>query len=112
MINVAINGLGRIGKSILKILFNEKNINIVFVNDLNPSIQNLCYLVNYDSIYGNLNDPLIPVGNSLIKYKNQTLKYSNKKNIKNLNLKNVDVLIDSTGKSLNNSDITFLKKKN
>tara|TARA_B100001093_G_scaffold212845_1_gene204239 strand:- start:63 stop:1094 length:1032 start_codon:yes stop_codon:yes gene_type:complete len=111
MINVAINGLGRIGKSILKILFNEKNINIVFVNDLNPSIQNLCYLVNYDSIYGNLNDPLIPVGNSLIKYKNQTLKYSNKKNIKNLNLKNVDVLIDSTGKSLNNSDITFLKKK-
>ena len=66
MINVAINGLGRIGKSILKILFNEKNINIVFVNDLNPSIQNLCYLVNYDSIYGNLNDPLIPVGNSLI----------------------------------------------
>ena len=50
MINVAINGLGRIGKSILKLLFNEKNVNIVFVNDLNPSIHNLCYLFNYDTI--------------------------------------------------------------
>ena len=51
--NIAINGLGRIGKSVLKLLIENNNINIALINDLNPSIDNLCYLMNYDSVYEN-----------------------------------------------------------
>ena len=47
--NVAINGFGRIIKAVLLNLLNEKYINISLVNDLNPNIDNVCYLINYDS---------------------------------------------------------------
>ncbi len=51
-INIAINGFGRIGRSIFKIINDFKFINIKFINDINPSLDNLIYLLKYDSTYG------------------------------------------------------------
>lgn len=50
MVRVAINGLGRIGRAVLKIALQEK-IDIVAINDL-TSPENLAYLLTYDSTYG------------------------------------------------------------
>lgn len=47
---VAINGFGRIGRSVLKIALN-KGVDIVAVNDLNTPEQ-LAYILKYDSVYG------------------------------------------------------------
>ncbi|MDC2993763.1 aldehyde dehydrogenase [bacterium] len=55
-ISVGINGLGRIGRQVLKICSKNPDINIVGVNELNPDIDNWCYTLNFDSIYGKLND--------------------------------------------------------
>jgi len=50
-IKVAINGLGRIGRTFFKEAIKRPEINIVAVNDLgNP--QNLVYLMKYDTAYG------------------------------------------------------------
>ncbi|MCC6264152.1 MAG: type I glyceraldehyde-3-phosphate dehydrogenase [Bryobacterales bacterium] len=49
--NVAINGLGRIGRAAMKQILDESELNLVGVNDLIPAA-NLAYLLNYDTVYG------------------------------------------------------------
>ena len=74
--NVAINGFGRIGKAVLLSLLNEKYINISLVNDLNPNIDNVCYLINYDSTYGKLSEKAVKIKENLFKIKNKEIKYT------------------------------------
>ncbi|MFO7788944.1 MAG: glyceraldehyde 3-phosphate dehydrogenase NAD-binding domain-containing protein, partial [Bacteroidales bacterium] len=50
-INVAINGFGRIGRSVFKIAMQRNNINIVGVNDLTDT-KTLAHLLKYDSTLG------------------------------------------------------------
>jgi glyceraldehyde 3-phosphate dehydrogenase len=51
MINIAINGFGRIGRQAFKIALTNKNIKIVAINDL-TSTQVLAHLLKYDTVYG------------------------------------------------------------
>lgn len=51
MANIAINGLGRIGRAVFKIALDTPELNIVAVNDL-VSADNLAYLLKYDTVYG------------------------------------------------------------
>jgi glyceraldehyde 3-phosphate dehydrogenase len=52
-IKVGINGFGRIGRNVERASFNDKNIEIVAVNDLTDP-KTLAHLLKYDSILGNL----------------------------------------------------------
>ena len=51
MANIAINGLGRIGRAALKIILETPQVELVAVNDLVPT-GNLVYMLKYDSAYG------------------------------------------------------------
>ena len=51
MINIAINGFGRIGRLVLKAAINDKEINIVAINDLTDT-RTLAHLLRYDSVHG------------------------------------------------------------
>ena len=48
---VAINGLGRIGRAILKLVTDEQSLELVAVNDL-VDAENLAYLLRFDTVYG------------------------------------------------------------
>jgi glyceraldehyde 3-phosphate dehydrogenase len=48
---VAINGLGRIGRAILKLVIDQPELELVAVNDL-ADIENLAYLLRFDTVYG------------------------------------------------------------
>ena len=48
---VAINGLGRIGRAILKLVMDEPSLELVAVNDL-VEAENLAYLLRFDTVYG------------------------------------------------------------
>ena len=48
---VAINGLGRIGRAVLKLVTDEPTLELVAVNDL-ADIENLSYLLRFDTVYG------------------------------------------------------------
>ncbi len=50
-IKVAINGFGRIGRAVFRLAKNRPEIEIVAINDLG-SVENLAYLLKYDSAYG------------------------------------------------------------
>ncbi|MCE3275106.1 MAG: Glyceraldehyde-3-phosphate dehydrogenase (phosphorylating), partial [Propionibacteriaceae bacterium] len=51
MPNVAINGLGRIGRAALKILLDTDGLDLIAVNDI-AEVDNLAYLLKYDTVYG------------------------------------------------------------
>ena len=51
MTNVAINGLGRIGRATLKIVMDTPDLNLVAANDIGAS-DSVEYLLRYDTVYG------------------------------------------------------------
>jgi glyceraldehyde 3-phosphate dehydrogenase len=54
---VAINGLGRIGRAILKLATDEAALELAAVNDL-ADIENLAYLLRFDTVYGRYPKPV------------------------------------------------------
>ena len=54
---VAINGLGRIGRAILKGATDEPALEVVAVNDL-ADVENLAYLLRFDTVYGRYSNPV------------------------------------------------------
>lgn len=51
---VGINGFGRIGRTIFKILLEKKCFDVVVINDINPDNNNIAYQLKYDSLHGTL----------------------------------------------------------
>src|SRR5688572_1164330 len=50
--NLAINGFGRIGRQVLRIIHERKlDVNIVAINDLAPTAT-MAHLLKYDSVHG------------------------------------------------------------
>ena len=96
MVRIAVNGLGRIGRSFLKIAL-DKKLDIVAVNDLGD-INSLVYLIKYDSVYGNYENK-VEAGKDFIKINNKKIKVFSEKDPENLPWKelDVDIVIESTG---------------
>lgn len=55
MAKVAINGMGRIGRATLKIALETPELDVVGVNDI-ADIENIAYLLKYDTVYGKYGD--------------------------------------------------------
>jgi glyceraldehyde 3-phosphate dehydrogenase len=51
MLNIAINGLGRIGRATLKIVLEKPELHLAAVNDV-LTAENLAYLLKFDTVYG------------------------------------------------------------
>lgn len=97
-IKVAINGFGRIGRCAFKIALERKDeIEIVAVNDL-AEIDNLIYLLKYDSVYGRYNRVVKLADGHLVVDGQKVNVYKEKEPLK-LPWKKlgVDVVIESTG---------------
>ncbi|AQX31379.1 type I glyceraldehyde-3-phosphate dehydrogenase [Bartonella schoenbuchensis] len=65
-IRVAINGFGRIGRSILRAIVESgrKDIEVVAINDLG-SVETNAHLLRYDSVHGRFGAPVKVVGDTL-----------------------------------------------
>jgi glyceraldehyde 3-phosphate dehydrogenase len=64
-VRVAINGFGRIGRSVFRLASESKTVEIVAVNDLVPA-ENLAYLLQYDTIHGKFQQNVRAEGNYLV----------------------------------------------
>jgi glyceraldehyde 3-phosphate dehydrogenase len=62
---VAINGLGRIGRAILKALIKDPAFELVAVNDL-VAVDNLEYLLRFDTVYGRYQQTVAVAGGDLV----------------------------------------------
>jgi glyceraldehyde 3-phosphate dehydrogenase len=96
--NILLNGVGRIGKSILRILQNENDLKVVAINEINPCIENLAYSINYDSTYGRLDDKFC-VEENYIKNLQSSIQIINQENIFDIDFLslNIDIVIDASG---------------
>jgi len=94
---VAINGLGRIGRAFLKVASGANDLQIVAVNDLGE-INNLAYLLKYDSAYGRFDQKVEVKGDELI-VAGQAIKVLNEKDPTRLpwGELGVEVVVESTG---------------
>jgi glyceraldehyde 3-phosphate dehydrogenase len=57
MTNVAINGLGRIGRATLEIVMDTPDLHLVAANDIGTS-ESVEYLLRYDTVYGRYDRPI------------------------------------------------------
>lgn len=48
---IAINGFGRIGRNFFRLAFSHPDLDFIAINDLG-SLENLAYLLKYDTVYG------------------------------------------------------------
>ena len=106
-IRVLLNGVGRIGKAILKILLENKDFEITTINEANPYLENIVYSINHDSTYGNISDKFKVLENSFIANSNRKIKILNHTNISEIDFSNIDIVIDSSGVK---EDIALLNK--
>lgn len=95
-IRVGINGFGRIGRAFAR-LSHGRDIEIVAVNDLG-SLENLAYLLKYDTVYGRAPFPVEARAGSLF-IDGKEVKFLSEKEPSALPWKdlNVDVVVESTG---------------
>jgi glyceraldehyde 3-phosphate dehydrogenase len=64
-IRVAINGLGRIGRAVAKLVLEQPTLELVAVNDL-VEVENLAYLLRFDSVYGRYDESVGIDGGDLV----------------------------------------------
>lgn len=64
MTKVAINGMGRIGRAVFKLVIDTPELELAAVNDLVPP-ENLAYLLKYDTVYGRYEKKIACDRNSL-----------------------------------------------
>jgi glyceraldehyde 3-phosphate dehydrogenase len=99
-IKVGINGMGRIGRMILRTIIenNNKNIEIKHINNRTNS-ESCSTLLKYDSIHGKFNAELDFGDNCLIINKNK-ISFSQETDLNNINWKkfDVDYVFECTGK--------------
>lgn len=97
MIKVAINGFGRIGRTFFRLAYGNPNFEVVAVNDLGD-INNLAYLLEYDSVYGRSPFTVAVKDGSLL-VQNKTVAFTQEKEPNNLpwGQMGVDIVIESTG---------------
>ena len=105
--NILINGIGRIGKSLLRILNNNTHLKVTTINELNTNIDNIVYSINFDSTYGRFDDQFKNIGDNYIQNNRSKIKIINHYSLENINLDNIDIIIDASGAKV---DIKSLKK--
>ncbi len=94
---LAINGFGRIGRSVFKVAFERKNVEIVAINDITDA-KTLAHLLKYDSNYGVYQHEVSARDDAII-VDGREIKVLAVREPKNLPWKEmgVDVAIESTG---------------
>ena len=95
--NVAINGFGRIGRSVFRILNSQKNIDVVAINDIADN-EAMAYLLKYDTVMGPFKDS-VEINGDILKTSYNEIKMLAEREPSHLpwNEMEVDVVIESTG---------------
>ncbi|HCO74364.1 MULTISPECIES: type I glyceraldehyde-3-phosphate dehydrogenase [Clostridium] len=99
MVKVGINGFGRIGRNVFKVLVDKygNDIEVVAINDLTDP-ETLAHLLKYDTLYGKFNGTVEATENSII-VNEKEIRIFAERDPKNIpwGLQGADIVIESTG---------------
>jgi glyceraldehyde 3-phosphate dehydrogenase len=94
---IGINGFGRIGRIAFRVAMENKDVEVVGVNDL-LEVEHLAYLLKYDSVHGKFNGTVeVKDGNLLVNGK--TIRVTAERNPEDLkwDAVNAEIVLDCTG---------------
>ena len=96
-IRIAINGFGRIGRTVFRLVEKQASIEVVAINDL-ADARTLSHLLKYDSIHGVLSGDISHTDNAIV-VNDKIIPLFNVSNPKDCNWRayNVDFVIEATG---------------
>jgi len=100
---IAINGFGRIGRNLFRLLLNHPSIEVVAINDIADN-KTMAHLIKYDSIHGVLPFDVSFDDQSII-VDGKPYLFFHEREITNLKWSNIDFVIESTGKYSTFKDI-------
>lgn len=105
MANVAINGLGRIGRAALKIILETPGLNLVAANDV-ATAENLAYLLRFDTVYGRYEKP-VKVGDGQLIIGDHSVRLLSEKDPTQLPWKElaVEYVFECTGRFTRREDL-------
>ena len=94
---VAINGFGRIGRSVFRILDQNKDIEVIAINDLSNQ-ESLAYLLKYDTIMGRFSGN-VNIEMDILHTDNESVQMLSERDPAKLPWEdlNIDIVIESTG---------------
>ncbi|WP_273508847.1 type I glyceraldehyde-3-phosphate dehydrogenase [Planktotalea frisia] len=93
---IALNGFGRIGRSILRILRSENlPFELVLVNDIQP-LDVCAYLFEYDSVFGRYNG-VVEHFNGALELDGDRIAFQHTDDLSKLDLSDIDVVLECTG---------------
>lgn len=100
---IAINGFGRIGRNLFRLLLNHPTIEVVAINDIADN-KTMAHLIKYDSIHGVLPYAVSHNEKSII-VDGKHYSFFHEREISNLDWNAIDIVIESTGKYTSFDDI-------
>ena len=111
-LRIGINGFGRIGRTLFRVLLERNGVEVVAVNDI-ADLRSLAHLLKYDSIHGTLNAE-ISFSESTLNVDGSDILFSQERQIENILWNDCDFVVEATGsffqsRSLNH--ILFLVQK-
>jgi len=95
-VKIGINGFGRIGRTLFRLLMNHPTIQVAAINDLSDT-KTMSHLLKYDSIHGVLEDEISYSENEIIVGK-RPIRFTSEKDIENINCEELDFVIECSGK--------------
>ena len=109
-INIALNGFGRIGRSVLRAVFeyHHTDINIVAMNDLAPNAT-LAHLLRFDSVHGRF-DKTVNVLEEGLEVDGHFIRTSQCRTPEDLPWSDVDIALECTGRFTNKAAASKLLK--
>ena len=102
MAKIGINGFGRIGRTITRINKLQSRFNLLAINDIDPYVENMAYLLKYDSTYGKFPGE-IKNNKDVIFVDGSEIQYFSQPNLHEVDWGSlgVDLVIDSSGVASN-----------
>ncbi len=96
-IRIFLNGFGRIGRTLLRILAQGEHDDIVIVgiNDIEP-LETCAYLFEYDSVFGTY-PGCVETSDDHLVVDDQAFSFSHVQDLRDLDLQDVDVVLECTG---------------
>ncbi|MFD0860254.1 type I glyceraldehyde-3-phosphate dehydrogenase [Roseovarius aquimarinus] len=95
-VRIAINGFGRIGRAILRIvLAGRADVELVLINEIEP-LETCAYLFEYDSVYGTYPGAVETRPGALV-VAGRTVPFHAARDLRELDLSGVDLVLECTG---------------
>ena len=100
---IGINGFGRIGRALFRVLHEREGMEVVAINDT-ADVSSLAHLLKYDSIHRQFTVDVEISGQNIL-IDGRIVSLTHESQLENISWKDCDVVIESTGKFLTKLDL-------